>query len=316
MSEATFGGRDHTDRAGIEFERRTNRPCKRLEDGLALVVRIDALEVVDVQRAQRVVHKALEELVDQLGVERADHARREERRAQSGFIASFARCDDIGEIGADVAGGGGEAAMTSVRARVTSGNPPTAVQMLGFDIQDWAEQGALGNLDASFAGTTTIVTGGAGGMGRAITLAFSAAGSNVVVADMNDSSGAEVVEEFEDLVHDPVRTGARTVNLVQHDDRLEATGESLHGHEAGLRHRAVNGVDEQADGIDHGQHALDFTTEVGVTWGIDDVDVRAFVFDGAVFGKNRDATFFFEIVGIHHACFNLLVVAESAGLTQ
>ena len=53
---------------------------------------------------------------------------------------------------------------------------------------------ALGNLDASFAGTTTSVTGGAGGMGRAITLAFSAAGSNVVVADMNDSSGAEVVE--------------------------------------------------------------------------------------------------------------------------
>ncbi len=53
---------------------------------------------------------------------------------------------------------------------------------------------ALGNLDASFAGTTTIVTGGAGGMGRAITLAFSAAGSNIVVADMNDASGAEVVE--------------------------------------------------------------------------------------------------------------------------
>jgi len=53
---------------------------------------------------------------------------------------------------------------------------------------------ALGNLDASFAGTTTIVTGGAGGMGRAITLAFSAAGSNVVLADMNDASGAEVVE--------------------------------------------------------------------------------------------------------------------------
>ena len=33
-----------------------------------------------------------------------------------------------------VAGGGGEAAMTVVRARVTAGNPPTAVQMLGFDI--------------------------------------------------------------------------------------------------------------------------------------------------------------------------------------
>ena len=47
-----------------------------------------------------------------------------------------------------VAGGGGEAAMTTVRARVTAGNPPTAVQMLGFDIQDWAAEGALANLDA------------------------------------------------------------------------------------------------------------------------------------------------------------------------
>jgi len=47
-----------------------------------------------------------------------------------------------------VAGGGGEAAMTALRARVTSGNPPTAVQGLGFDIQDWAKQGVLGDLNA------------------------------------------------------------------------------------------------------------------------------------------------------------------------
>jgi len=45
-----------------------------------------------------------------------------------------------------VAGGGGEAAQTAVRARVTAGNPPTAVQFLGFDITDWAKQGALADL--------------------------------------------------------------------------------------------------------------------------------------------------------------------------
>jgi glucose/mannose transport system substrate-binding protein len=45
-----------------------------------------------------------------------------------------------------VAGGGTEA-MTVLRARVTAGNAPTAVQMLGFDILDWAKEGALGNLD-------------------------------------------------------------------------------------------------------------------------------------------------------------------------
>ncbi|WP_188008815.1 ABC transporter substrate-binding protein [Grimontia hollisae] len=46
-----------------------------------------------------------------------------------------------------VAGGGGGNAMTVLRARVTSGNPPTAVQMLGFDIQDWAAEDVVANLN-------------------------------------------------------------------------------------------------------------------------------------------------------------------------
>ncbi len=46
-----------------------------------------------------------------------------------------------------VAGGGGTQAMTVLRARVSSGEPPTAVQMLGFDIVEWAEQGVLGDLN-------------------------------------------------------------------------------------------------------------------------------------------------------------------------
>src|SRR6056297_3806373 len=47
-----------------------------------------------------------------------------------------------------VAGGAGTNAMTAVRSRVTAGNPPPAVQLLGYDITDWAEQDALGNLNA------------------------------------------------------------------------------------------------------------------------------------------------------------------------
>lgn len=46
-----------------------------------------------------------------------------------------------------VAGGGGEQAMTVLRARVTAGNAPTAVQALGFDILDWGAQGALADLN-------------------------------------------------------------------------------------------------------------------------------------------------------------------------
>jgi glucose/mannose transport system substrate-binding protein len=54
---------------------------------------------------------------------------------------------DIGWQDMPVAGGGGTQAMTVLRARVTAGNPPSAVQLLGFDITDWAREGALANLD-------------------------------------------------------------------------------------------------------------------------------------------------------------------------
>ena len=46
-----------------------------------------------------------------------------------------------------IAGGGGTQAMTVLRARVTAGSIPTAVQMLGFDIQDWAALGSLADLN-------------------------------------------------------------------------------------------------------------------------------------------------------------------------
>jgi glucose/mannose transport system substrate-binding protein len=46
-----------------------------------------------------------------------------------------------------VSGGGGTQAMTVLASRVTAGNAPAAVQMLGFDIIGWAEQGVLANLN-------------------------------------------------------------------------------------------------------------------------------------------------------------------------
>jgi glucose/mannose transport system substrate-binding protein len=49
---------------------------------------------------------------------------------------------------APIAGGGGEAARTVLKARVASGNPPDAIQMLGFTIPEYAEQDYLANLDS------------------------------------------------------------------------------------------------------------------------------------------------------------------------
>ncbi|PIE11879.1 MAG: sugar ABC transporter substrate-binding protein [Rhodobacterales bacterium] len=48
-----------------------------------------------------------------------------------------------------VAGGGGDAAMTALRARVLSGNAPTAVQLKGPAIQEWYEEGVLADISAT-----------------------------------------------------------------------------------------------------------------------------------------------------------------------
>ncbi|MBK1664345.1 sugar ABC transporter substrate-binding protein [Rhodospirillum rubrum] len=50
-------------------------------------------------------------------------------------------------IDSPVAGGGGDAAMTALRSRVIAGNPPSAVQLKGPSIQEWAAEGVVANLD-------------------------------------------------------------------------------------------------------------------------------------------------------------------------
>jgi glucose/mannose transport system substrate-binding protein len=78
-----------------------------------------------------------------------------------------------------VAGEGSEAAMTALRARVKAGNPPAAAHLQGFDIQDWARQGALSDLDdvAAREGWDKVVP--------AALQQFSKSGGKWVAAPMN-----------------------------------------------------------------------------------------------------------------------------------
>jgi glucose/mannose transport system substrate-binding protein len=46
-----------------------------------------------------------------------------------------------------VAGGGGDSAMTVLKSRVVSGNAPSAAQIKGPSIQEWAREGVLANVD-------------------------------------------------------------------------------------------------------------------------------------------------------------------------
>ena len=47
-----------------------------------------------------------------------------------------------------VAGGGGEGAMTTLKAMVAAGNPPTSSQILGYFAIDYAEAGKLADITA------------------------------------------------------------------------------------------------------------------------------------------------------------------------
>lgn len=48
-----------------------------------------------------------------------------------------------------VAGGGGENAVTALKARVIAGSAPTAAQIKGPSIQEWGKEGVLANIDAA-----------------------------------------------------------------------------------------------------------------------------------------------------------------------
>ena len=63
-------------------------------------------------------------------------------RGAAGAARSNLEKEGVGWKDAAIAGGGGDQARTVLQARMAAGNPPTAMQMLGLVIQDWAEQGA------------------------------------------------------------------------------------------------------------------------------------------------------------------------------
>ena len=128
--------------------------------------------------------------------------------------------------------------------------------------------------------------------------------------------GVERGEQVEHLVDDLDMARVRPVDLVDDDDRLQADLERLADDELGLRHRAFGGVDQHDAPIDHGQDALDLAAEIGVAGRVDDVDAGVLPVDRGRLGEDGDAALLFEVVGIHRALGDALVLAERAGLLE
>ncbi len=119
-----------------------------------------------------------------------------------------------------------------------------------------------------------------------------------------------------------MRESGRSVLLMQDDG--QAGLQRLAQHEAGLRQRALGGVDGEDDRVHHRQTALDLATEVGVARGVDDVDgddlttILRVVLHGRVLGQDRDALLTLQVVRVHHAVVKRLggVRGEGTGLLE
>ena len=106
------------------------------------------------------------------------------------------------------------------------------------------------------------------------------------------------------------------VDLVDDDDDAVAELERLAEHEARLRHGALGGVHEQDDAVDHLQDTLDLAAEIGVTRRVDNVDLRVAVAHGGVLGQDRDAALALQIVGVHDALDDFLMLAICTALLE
>ena len=126
----------------------------------------------------------------------------------------------------------------------------------------------------------------------------------------------EIEEELVDLVDDLGDPRVGPVDLVDDQDHRQPRLERLAQDEAGLRHRALGGVDQQQDPVDHRQRALDLAAEVGVARRVDDVELDVAVADRGVLGEDRDPLLALEVHRVHDALGDVGALAEGAGLPE
>ena len=107
-----------------------------------------------------------------------------------------------------------------------------------------------------------------------------------------------------------------TVDLIDHDDDAMAQLQGTAEDETGLRHGAFRSVYQQDNAVDHLQDAFHFAAEVRMARSIHNVDLGIAIGDGGVLGQDGDATFPFQVTGVHHALYHRLVISVHTALLE
>ncbi len=128
--------------------------------------------------------------------------------------------------------------------------------------------------------------------------------------------GGERKEEVADLLLHFERPRVRPVDLVDQDDRPLLPLDRLLQHESRLGQRALRGVHQKQNALDHRQDAFDLRAEVAVPRRVDDVDDGVAISNRRVLGEDGDPALFLEVPGVHDELRDLLADAEGPALLQ
>ena len=120
----------------------------------------------------------------------------------------------------------------------------------------------------------------------------------------------EVAHEVEHHLIHLFGAAVGLIDFVDDDDRLQANLQGFLQHEARLRHRSFEGIDEQQAAVGHVQDALHLAAEVRVARRVDDVYLRVLVVDADVLREDGDASLALQLVVVEHEFARLLVLAE------
>ncbi len=168
-----------------------------------------------------------------------------------------------------------------------------------------------------------LVVRGAAGLARRVDHRHVEDRIEVEIGHVVGEVGREAEEQVLALGDHVVDAGIGAVGLVDEQDHGQTRLERLAQHEAGLRQRALRGVDQEHDAVDHREAPLDLAAEVGVTGRVDDVDgdragcrVLAVVLDGGVLREDRDALLALELVRVHGSLVDVRVLRERVGLLE
>ncbi len=125
------------------------------------------------------------------------------------------------------------------------------------------------NLASGLDGKRVLVTGGAGGIGREVALAFAAAGARVAVVDLSEEKVKAVVAEMDGGPHFPLAADLRPV--AGHAKLIEAVADSLGGLDVLVCAAAVlvrrDSVDEITEAVWDFQHDINLKATFFVNQG-------------------------------------------------